>query len=1226
MRLLLLLLLSLLLLLLLLLRRVPLLHVRRRGVAGARLVEQRRVPGRRRRGGGAALDAVLRQLVAHQAVGVGEGFAADLAAERLLQADAAAVRRLLVRRQVEVVAERLPAHGAGVEPRRRRAGRRGLVALGARREVVGVPRGGGLGEGGGGGGGGGALDAAALAVDLALAVQLAVPHQALGFFWPECTVRCLVRWNGSRNVLPHTSQACGFSPVCTRLWRRSVSARRKRLRQIWQPYGRSLPSPGGAGLRLLRTAWPGSRLSRGFLGRLACGRPGCVSGTVAPSDDGPPMLPNPKPPSRPPMMSRRSPSRPSVLMSQEAAAAAAMADMALLGGEGEVRLLRRRVVVVVVVVVRRRRLLALGVGVGVGVGVEVIAAPSFGFTSLLDPPAPPILDPPAPPPLTRFFEVRGGLPQAPEAAWLRSDVLSRKQRPHAGQRKGFSSWIFSCRVSDSRRLKDFWQTAQANGRFSECVTLCWMRWPRFLKRLPHSPQQNTRSGLGEPQSDLRPWLSGVSPWLRRWRRRLERCVKSGSGSGRPDEASPRPSGLDLDAGRLPLATSTEAELEEGGAEEEEEEEEEETAEDDCCEDDDRWAECGGSPPMPTPPEAPPTRPDDELWPRPPVARHRLLPPAAAAGGRGRRAVAGLGVVLGERQVQRQRQRQAGLLLHERGQLVGGEHRDALEVEAAQRGGLRRRVQRVGVVGVAVRLLLLLLGGRSRVAVAVRGVERRGRSQGRVGLGARAQAQAQVVVRPLLHEELLQAAVGGNAGQEVLVGGEHAAELLVEAAGVRLADEGHRGAARGVVGGGGGGRRGHRGGGAGGGLRDGETRVQRRRRRRGRDDPADDPRAAAAPAKVKAAHPRVELLLGQRRLGRVERPQELGVARGAAAPPAAATAAHLAGLPGAVGRGRRLALVGDGRRRRRGAHLGEQRRRVGEGVAPGALQGPEAEARQEPPGAVRRGLVLLLQLLLVLQLHLLLVAQLALQAQPLELVRLVAAQHLQDVHGVFAELEHVRRRSGPPRVRRTGSQSDGKPTLLRSASEPPEPVGAAGCSHGKSSYDGYVCVHKAHKHGRGSAPRESGGTCYPVGFGALFFTRGETPRKARFSIGGCSTQKLVPPVRSGPVVCRQLVSPLRFTEWNVAVPPLLLPSALETTDPSDAARGKMVVSCPHNGSGVESPSTGRSVGGWGRREVGLSGAGAEERSVCPGLEPKRGRSVRGWSRRESRPSCPNMTTY
>lgn len=66
-------------------------------------------------------------------------------------------------------------------------------------------------------------------------------------------------------------------------------------------------------------------------------------------------------------------------------------------------------------------------------------------------------------------------------------------------------------------------------------------------------------------------------------------------------------------------------------------------------------------------------------------------------------------------------------------------------------------------------------------------------------------------------------------------------------------------------------------------------------------------------------------------------------------------------------------MGDGRGR--GAHLGEQRRGVSEGIAPRALEGPQAEAGQEAPGAVSRRLVLLLELLLMLQLDLLLVAQL-----------------------------------------------------------------------------------------------------------------------------------------------------------------------------------------------------------------------------------------------------------
>lgn len=107
-----------------------------------------------------------------------------------------------------------------------------------------------------------------------------------------------------------------------------------------------------------------------------------------------------------------------------------------------------------------------------------IPVPSFEIPTL-SPPLPILLllglDDPLPPVPVRFFELRGGLPQAPEAAWLRREVLSRKQRPQAGQRKGFSSWIFSCLVSDSRRLKDFWQMLQTKGRFSEWVTLCWMR-------------------------------------------------------------------------------------------------------------------------------------------------------------------------------------------------------------------------------------------------------------------------------------------------------------------------------------------------------------------------------------------------------------------------------------------------------------------------------------------------------------------------------------------------------------------------------------------------------------------------------------------------------------------------------------------------------------------------------------------------------------------------------
>lgn len=81
------------------------------------------------------------------------------------------------------------------------------------------------------------------------------------------------------------------------------------------------------------------------------------------------------------------------------------------------------------------------------------------------------------------------------------------------------------------------------------------------------------------------------------------------------------------------------------------------------------------------------------------------------------------------------------------------------------------------------LLLLRLGS----CVAVRRVQSWGGGQGgiRVG-GALAQAQTQVIMGSLLDEELLQAAVGGDTREEVLVGRKHTAELLVEAARVRLA--------------------------------------------------------------------------------------------------------------------------------------------------------------------------------------------------------------------------------------------------------------------------------------------------------------------------------------------------------------------------------------------------------------------------------------------------------
>lgn len=90
-----------------------------------------------------------------------------------------------------------------------------------------------------------------------------------------------------------------------------------------------------------------------------------------------------------------------------------------------------------------------------------------------------------------------GFPHVPEAAWFNREVLSRKQRPHAGQRNGFSSWIFSCRVRDSRRLKARVHIVQANGFAPECITPCCMRCPFFLNPFPHSGQWKVLSGLGQ---------------------------------------------------------------------------------------------------------------------------------------------------------------------------------------------------------------------------------------------------------------------------------------------------------------------------------------------------------------------------------------------------------------------------------------------------------------------------------------------------------------------------------------------------------------------------------------------------------------------------------------------------------------------------------------------------------------------------------------------------------
>lgn len=85
-------------------------------------------------------------------------------------------------------------------------------------------------------------------------------------------------------------------------------------------------------------------------------------------------------------------------------------------------------------------------------------------------------------------------------------------------------------------------------------------------------------------------------------------------------------------------------------------------------------------------------------------------------------------------MKRQGERQACFLLHQRGQLVGGEHWDALEVKTTQGGGLGAWVEGVVRVGVRVgvgqgmgrqllllwRLLLLWLNGRE--AMRMRGMQ------------------------------------------------------------------------------------------------------------------------------------------------------------------------------------------------------------------------------------------------------------------------------------------------------------------------------------------------------------------------------------------------------------------------------------------------------------------------------------------------------------------------
>lgn len=87
-----------------------------------------------------------------------------------------------------------------------------------------------------------------------------------------------------------------------------------------------------------------------------------------------------------------------------------------------------------------------------------------------------------------------------------------------------------------------------------------------------------------------------------------------------------------------------------------------------------------------------------------VARHCLLPAAAPAPA-GARAAVPFTFVLGQRQVEGQGEGQAArrLLLHQRGYLVGGEDGDALKVKAAQGSRLRGWVERVWMMGMAVRV-------------------------------------------------------------------------------------------------------------------------------------------------------------------------------------------------------------------------------------------------------------------------------------------------------------------------------------------------------------------------------------------------------------------------------------------------------------------------------------------------------------------------------------------
>lgn len=82
-------------------------------------------------------------------------------------------------------------------------------------------------------------------------------------------------------------------------------------------------------------------------------------------------------------------------------------------------------------------------------------------------------------------------------------------------------------------------------------------------------------------------------------------------------------------------------------------------------------------------------------------------------------------------------------------------------------------------GVGGQLLLLLLRLGGGMTMAVGGVKSWGWSKGRVGVTRPlAQSQAKMVMGPLLYQELLQAAIGRDPGQEILIGRKHATKLLM----------------------------------------------------------------------------------------------------------------------------------------------------------------------------------------------------------------------------------------------------------------------------------------------------------------------------------------------------------------------------------------------------------------------------------------------------------------